>query len=106
MSVTMEVKFFNAKVLKDLYELERPTISRVLKSIQLLKDFGATLRMPHSKKIASELFELRIKGMESVRIIYTFKNNCAVLLLLFVKKTQKTPPSIVQIAKRRLESID
>lgn len=71
----------------------------------LLEKFGHGLRMPYSKKMDSKLFELRIKGKEEIRIFYTIKNNRGILLHLFKKKTQKTPPKEILTAKKKLDSI-
>jgi len=53
--------------------------------------------MPYSKKLSSQLFELRIRGSQEVRIFYTFHQDQAILFHCFIKKTQKTP-------KRELET--
>lgn len=90
---------------KQLLELESTTRAKTTKIIKLLEKFGHELRMPYSKKMDSKLFELRIKGKEEVRIFYTVKNDRAILLHLFKKKTQKTPPKEILIAKMKLELI-
>ncbi len=62
--------------------------------------------MPHSKMVSYKLFELRIRGKKEVRIFYTFKNDYAFLLHSFVKKTQKIPARELNVAIRKLKSID
>jgi len=58
--------------------------------------------MPHSKKLTSNLFELRIRGRVEVRILYTFIRKDIYLLHAFKKKQQKTPREAIGLAKRRL----
>jgi phage-related protein len=67
----------------------------------LLANLGHTLPMPYSKKLTKELSELRIKGKNEIRIIYTQINGIYILLHAFAKKTQKTPFKEIQIAENR-----
>lgn len=97
---------FPDNTVKDFIEsLEESTISKTFKAIDLLEKFGSELRMPYSKKISKDLFELRIRGKQEVRILYTFKGG-AVLLHAFVKKTFKIPKKELEIGKSKLERID
>lgn len=101
----MDVQFFNNDLVAFIDRLERPTISKVLRSIDLLKDFGNALRMPHSRYIGYQLFELRIRGQQEVRIMYAFKNESAILLHGYVKKTLHMPKREFLIAQQRLQNI-
>lgn len=101
----MEIIFNDNKVKDFIENLEESTISKVFQMIDLLKKFGNELRMPHSKKISKDLFELRIRGKQEIRIFYTFKKG-AVLLHGFIKKDFKTPKKEITLAKKRLKEID
>ena len=75
----------------------------MLKTINLLEEFGERLRMPHSKYIRSNLFELRVRGKQEIRIFYCFGKNGAYLLHGFIKKSQNTPNrEIVQALRSQL----
>lgn len=87
----MIVRFFDSKIEKFIKSLEKETIAKVLRTIDLLETFGNNLDLPHSRKIANKLFELRIRGKQEVRIFYTFYRNEAILLDGFLKKTSRTP---------------
>lgn len=91
------------KLLNQLEEIGR---TRTVRSISLLEEHGDALRMPHSKKITNELFELRVKGQQEVRVLYTFKENLAILLHLFIKKSNKIPSKEIALAEKRLKHID
>ncbi len=80
------------EVEKFIYSLEKQTIAKTLRTIDLLEKFGNKLAMPHSKKVAGNIFELRIRGQQEVRIFYCFHKDQIHLLSGFVKKSQKTPP--------------
>lgn len=92
----MDVIYFNKQVEKDLYLL--PKASRLIK---LLETFGNRLGMPYSKPIDTNLFELRARGQQEIRILYCFYKGQAVLLHWFIKKTQKTPQKEISTALKR-----
>ncbi len=71
----------------------------------LLEMFGTNLTMPHRRKLQPNLFELRIRGGQEIRIFYSFRNDTAILLHAFIKKTQKLPPGEMQIALNRLKNL-
>jgi len=75
---------------------------KALGSIDILAEFGNSLREPYSKAIGNGLFELRIKFASDIsRIFYFFVvDNKIVLTNGFVKKTQKTPPAEIDLAKK------
>lgn len=108
--MTWEVKFFESQPRKYpvedfIKEQDSPTIAKISHEIDLLKKHGPFLAMPHSKKIASDLYELRVRGTVEIRIIYTFRKSLIVLLHAFKKKGQKIPPKELKTAKHRLDSI-
>jgi phage-related protein len=70
-----------------------------------LEEFGPYLRAPHSKKITDKLYELRIVGENSIRILYTFYNNKYYLLHAFKKKVNKIPKKEIKIALDRIKEI-
>jgi phage-related protein len=94
-----------ASVEKFILSLEKHTIAKVLRHLELLERFGHKLDMPHSKKIGSDYFELRIRGKQEVRIFYVFKKGAALLFHGFVKKSQKTPQREIEQAKRKLKGL-
>ncbi len=61
-------------------------------------------RVPHVKKLTgTELWELRILGSDSVRVLYVaMTGKTFVLLHGFKKKKDKTPPKEIKTAESRL----
>jgi len=88
-SLFMEIILFNKKIENFFTGLEKSTIAKVLRTLDLLETFGNKLGMPHSKPLKDGMFELRVRGVQEVRIIYAFYKNKIVLLHGFVKKTGK-----------------
>lgn len=87
--------------IKSLDEKAQLKISRTL---ELLEEFGLQGALPHAKKITgTSLWELRILGSDSVRILYiTIAGKIFLLLHGFKKKSRKTPPREIAAAKKRL----
>lgn len=102
----MKILFFDEKLEEFIGSLEKAGIAKALRTVDLLKRFGNKLGMPHSKKIAKGLFELRIRGEEEARIIYTFHRDSIVLLHGFKKKSQKIPHKEVNTAHKKLRDLD
>ncbi len=102
----IKVQFLDGRVEKFIDSLEKETIARVLRTIDLLQNFGPALGPPHSKKIESHLFELRVRGRQDVRILYAFHGGVAMLVHGFVKKSQRIPSKEIKIARHRLKTLD
>lgn len=102
----MRVLFFDNKLEEFIKILEKSTIAKVLRAIDLLEKFGHQLEMPHSKNVGRGLFELRVRGKQEIRIFYTFSNNAAVLLHGYIKKTQQIPGKELSTAQSRLKVLD
>jgi phage-related protein len=98
----MDVIFFNSKVRDDLRTLDKISLNKSVKLIGLLRTFGNTLSMPYSKKISNNLFELRVRGQQEVRIFYCFNHDKAVIIHHFIKKSQKTPKKEIEVALSRI----
>lgn len=98
----MIVIFFNPQVKDNLFSLEKPSSTKSAKQIRLLETFGNRLGMPYSKQISRNLFELRVRGKQEIRIFYCFHQNQAVILHFFIKKSQKTPRKEIEIALSRI----
>lgn len=85
-------------------DLEIKTQSKIQDAIKLLREFGICLGPPHVKKLTgTDLWELRILGGDSVRVLYvTVTGKIFILLHGFKKKKNKTPPKEIRIAEDRL----
>lgn len=88
-----------------LLSLQEPTQAKASSEIDLLEKHGPFLGMPHSKKLTGQLYELRVRGRQEVRVIYAFKGDKIFLLHAFKKQTQKTPQKELVIAQNRLDSL-
>jgi len=76
--------------------------AKLFRLLELLELKGNELREPYSKFLEDGIFEVRaIQGTNITRILYFFVVGKKIILTHgFVKKTQKTPPSEINIAKK------
>ncbi len=102
----MKIQFFDDDIEEFIGSLNEPTIAKVLRTIDLLEKFGNKLGMPHSKPLKNAFFELRIRGVQEIRIIYVFHQQNVVLLHGFIKKIQKLPAKHFSLAVKKRNQID
>lgn len=102
----MQVEIFDNSLEKFIEGLEKATIAKVFRSIDLLERFGCDLQMPHSKKIETNLFELRIRGQQEIRIFYTFHQRQVIFLHGFIKKSQRIPKKEIDLALQKMAGLD
>jgi phage-related protein len=68
---------------------------------------GTYLGPPHTDAFGDGLFELRLKGAEGIaRVFFCALIGRRILMLhSFVKRTQKTPPREVDVARKHMKEI-
>ena len=88
--------------LKALAAPDRKTIGEDIKTVQ----FGWPLGMPVVRKLAADLWEVRSDINDGIaRALFTIQGDTMVLLHGFVKKSQKTPATDLDLAKRHLKQL-
>lgn len=85
-----------------LDSLDTKLKAKMFREIDLLVENGPELRMPHSRHIEDGIFELRAKqGSDISRVLYFFFiDKKAILTNGFIKETDKTPRSEIELAKK------
>lgn len=88
-------------------ELPAGLLARYLRLTDMMLEFGGNLGMPHTQAMSDGLFELRVKGKEGIaRVFYcTLVGQRIVMLHGFIKKSQKTPPKELKLARERLAEV-
>ena len=97
------VKFLRDDLQTFLLSFDDSTVSKIINSLEILDEFGEQIKSPRSKKVAKNIYELRVLGNLSVRIFYTFYHNNIWVLHAFVKKSQKIPNKELKIVINRLK---
>lgn len=90
---------------RDFLDTAGPKLkAKALRILLHIEEYGLQAAIGHIKKlIGTPLWEIRILGVDSARILYVTQVGKRILLLhAFYKKTQKTPQKEIAIAVRRL----
>jgi phage-related protein len=105
--VTWTVTFYSQRVEDELLALPTGFVARFLRYAESMEAFGPDLGMPHTRAMGAGLFELRLKAASGIaRVFYcTVVGRRIVVLHQFVKKTTKTPPKELQIARQRMKDV-
>ena len=78
--------------------------AKSIRTVELLKMFGPSLAMPHSRKIVGKenLYELRVQLATDICRLFYFHQEGTIYIVTsgFVKKTQKTDPNEIDRAIR------
>ena len=100
------VEVLNDVVEAELLSLPKGMQARFLRISELLESFGPQrVGLPHVRPLGEKLWEMRLSGREGIgRAIYTAAAGRRLIVLhAFVKKTQKTPRTALNLALKRLK---
>ena len=96
------VRFIRDDINDFLLSFDDDTVSKIISSLEILGELGEQIRPPKSKKVAKDIYELRVIANLSVRIFYTFFKQDMWILHAFIKKSQKIPERELKTAINRL----
>lgn len=97
-----ETELGRCPIVEFLETLDSKLLAKTLRTIDLLEEFGNKLRVPYTKALEDGILELRtIHGTNITRILFFYdRGNKIVLTHGFVKKSQGTPRSEIELAKK------
>ncbi len=108
---TITVNFFKSATgnepvrewLKCLSKEDKTILGEDIKTVE----YGWPLGMPLVRKLDKDLWEVRsdLLNKEIARVLFTVKGGVMILLHGFKKKSQKTPPNDLKIAKDRRDLV-
>ncbi len=89
-----------------LYSLDkndRKIIGEDIKTVE----YGFPIGLPVCRKLENKLYEVRsnISDKRIARVLFTIVSDYMILLHGFIKKTQKTPKSDIDLALKRMKEI-
>ena len=101
------ITYYSELVQNEILALPAGFLARFLRYTNRIELYGPDLGMPHTRAMGEGLFELRLKAAEGIaRVFYcTMIGKRIVMLHQFTKKTDKTPPRELAIARRRLKEV-
>jgi phage-related protein len=105
--VTWTISYYSDTVQDEILDLPAGYLARYLRYADRMEVYGPDLGMPHTRAMGDGLFELRLKAGEGIaRVFYcTMLGRRIVVLHQFIKKTDKTPPKELAIARRRMKEV-
>jgi phage-related protein len=103
--VQWTVTFHSDNVESEILAMPDGFLSRFVRYAERMEIYGPDLGMPHTRAMGEGLFELRLKAAEGIaRVFYcTVVNRNIVVLHSFIKKTDKTPPRELKVARQRMK---
>ena len=107
-AVTWIVNILNQTVEREIEALPKDMQAKLLRIIGMIEQLGLEqMREPYVKPLQKPLWEMRMIGRDGIsRAIYvTASSKRVVIVRVFVKKTQKTPRSEIELALKRAEDV-
>jgi phage-related protein len=102
------VETLNAAVDEEIAALPADMRARLVRLTNLIEQVGfEALPRDSVKHLEGRLWELRITGRDGIsRAIYvTAAGSRVVILRVFIKKTRKTPPRELELARQRVRNV-
>ena len=101
------INYYSDTVQAQIMALPDTLAARYIVLTRRMVALGPNLGEPHSKAFGDGLFELRLKGAEGIARVFfcTLVGKRIVMLLSFVKKTDKTPIRERDIAQTRMKEV-
>ena len=105
--MAFQIEYFHERVLAEVESWPVDVLADYARVVELLIEFGPSLRLPHSRAFGGGLFELRPRGRSGIgRALYCFLLGKRVVVLhAFIKKSQETPDRELKLARKRLKEL-
>ena len=103
------VEFLNNTVESEFLAVPKDIQARLVRITELIESHGLeNLGMPYVRHLQDKLWEIRGKGATGIaRALYvTVVGRRVVIVRVFVKKSQKTPPGEIALALSRVKEIN
>jgi phage-related protein len=101
------IAFASPRVESEILALPAGHVARFVRYAERMETWGPDLGMPHTRAMGGGLFELRVQAVEGIARLFFFtaSDRRIVFVHSFVKKTGKTPPGMLAIARRRMRQV-
>ncbi len=105
--MSFEIDYFHERVLAEVESWPVDVLADYARLVELLSEYGPSLRLPHSRALGDGLFELRPRGRSGIsRAFYCFVVGKRIVVLhAFVKKSRQTPDRELKLARKRLKEV-
>jgi len=105
--MSWKVTFFNKKVKEETLSFPDGILANLLHILEIIENNGPAIGKPYTAPMGNGLFEIRAKGKEGIgrSLFCTAKGQEIIILNSFIKKTQKTSPNEINLARKRMKEI-
>jgi phage-related protein len=101
------IEYYSEDVQERILQLPDTLAARYVVLARRIAAIGSNLGPPHTDTFGDGLCELRLAGREGIaRVFFCALIGRRVMMLhSFIKKTQKTPPREIEIARKRMKEV-
>ena len=105
--MAFQIEYFHERVLAEIEMWPVDVLADYARLVELLIEYGPSLRLPHSRAFGDGLFELRLRGRSGIgRAFFCFQVGKRVVVLhAFIKKSQETSDREMKLARKRLKEL-
>ena len=102
-----EIEYYSEEVEEQILALPDALAARYVVLTRRMAALGANLGPPHTDSFGDGLFELRLKAAEGIARVFfcTLVGRRIMMLHSFIKKSQKTPPREIEVARKRMKEV-
>ncbi len=102
-----EIRYYSEDVEEQILSLPDTLAARYVVLTRRMTSVGPNLGPPHTDSFGDGLFEMRLKGAEGIaRVFFCTSIGRRILMLhSFIKKSQKTPPRELEVARKRMKEV-
>lgn len=101
------IEYYSEAVQDEILNLPDSLAALFIVLTRRITAVGPNLGPPHTDAFGDGLFELRLKGQDGIARVFfcTLVGRRVMMLHSFVKKTQKTPPREIELARNRMKEV-
>ena len=101
------IKFYNDKVKRQTLELPAGIVANLIRTFELIQEFGPDLGRPHTAPLGKGLFEIRAKGREGIARSFfcTIEEKQIVVLHSIIKKSMKPSKKDMSLVVKRMKEV-
>ena len=101
------IDYYNRDVQESILDLPDTLAARYIVLTRRMQSLGPNLGEPHTTAMGKGLFELRLKSADGIaRVFYCTRTGRRIVMLhSCVKKSMRTPPRELRLARARLQEV-
>ena len=101
------IEFYNSKVQTKTLGLPDGILANLIRTLELMEEFGPNIGRPHTAPLGKGLFEVRAKGQEGIARSFfcCVQDQRIIILHTIIKKGMKASKKDLDLAIKRMKEI-